>query len=94
MGDGICRWHIAGLEHLLVQVLLLHGLQFVFQFHVVDRFAELVPGDRLDDLFAKVVLFPEFVPVCTVSPIPNAPILVLNADTYIVSSTLPGVSLP
>lgn len=60
--DFICNGHCSRLEHLLIQLLLLHVLELSFQLFVVDRISDLVSGDGVDNFFAEVVLYSDFLP--------------------------------
>lgn len=59
----IRHWYRAGLEQLFVQFVLLQILELGFQLKVVDRFAEIVVRDGIDNLFAECVLLGQFIPI-------------------------------
>lgn len=60
--DRIRDGYGASLEHLLVQLLLLHALQLGFQVVLVDHLADLGPRDGVHDLLAEFVLLPYVFP--------------------------------
>lgn len=59
----IRHWYRAGLEQLFVQFVLLQILELGFQLKVVDRFAEIVVRDGIDNLLAECVLLGQFIPI-------------------------------
>jgi hypothetical protein len=65
--DGIGRGYISRREHLLVQLLLLHLVELVEEFVLVDGLSERVVGDGVDNLLAEGVLVPKFVPIACMS---------------------------
>ena len=55
--DGVGHGHSAGLEHRLVQLLLLHLLELFVQGDVVDGLPQVGARDGVGDLFAELVVF-------------------------------------
>jgi hypothetical protein len=55
--DVILHRHGTTLEHLLIELLLLHVFQLSIQFRVVDHLSEMVRCDSIDDFLAEFVLF-------------------------------------
>lgn len=82
----------ARLQHLVLELLLLELLQLVFELRLVEWRADVDAAHRLGDLLVEPVVLLEFVParVVSTSVIASRP----PDNTYIVSSTLVGVSLP
>jgi hypothetical protein len=90
--DGIDR-NGARLEHLVLQLLLLQLLQLVLQLCVVDLRPDVDAAHCLGNLLVDPVVFLEFIPAPAVS-LRLAAMAPPPQDTYMVSSTLAGVSLP
>lgn len=57
--------HHTTLQHLLIDLFLLHALEFGFQILLVDRLPYRCGNDGLSDLLAQRMLFPERIPVPT-----------------------------
>jgi hypothetical protein len=96
--DGIRNRDVSRLQDLLVQLLLLQLLQLVLQRCLVQRLAQLVIRNSVDDLLAESVLVAELVPVvwkmaASINSTTDQSEHFIFA-TYIVSSTFSGVSLP
>lgn len=87
----------AGLEHLVVQLLLLELVQLLLQLCLVELRAHVDAADCIRDLLVEAVVLLEFVPASAVSTGSATRVWENNTAqvaAYMVSSTLVGVSLP
>lgn len=61
--DCIRYGHLACVQHLLVEMLLLHAFQLVLQLAIVKLLADRVLRNHINNLIAKRILFIDFIPI-------------------------------